>query len=63
MGIQLCNLNSLWEKRVLQKVKSLVNQHHILVNEFVLMPSGRSYLQPPAKTIMEDHLFPQESGC
>lgn len=50
IGIQMCDLNSLWEKRVLEKVNSLMKQHHILGDEFVLMPSGRRYLEPPRKT-------------
>lgn len=50
IGAQQSDLNSLWEKRVLQKAKSIINHDHILSSEFTLMPSGRRYLPPLRKT-------------
>ena len=50
IGAQQSNLNSLWEKRVLQKAKNIINHNQILSSEFTLLPSGRRYLPPHRKT-------------
>ncbi len=41
IGVQQRDLNSLWERQVVQKAKGIVSQHsHILSSEFTKMPSG-----------------------
>lgn len=50
IGVQLTDLSSLWERRVLQKAKNIIDSKHVLATELMLMKSGRSYLPPPRKT-------------
>ncbi|KAJ8333740.1 hypothetical protein SKAU_G00410590 [Synaphobranchus kaupii] len=51
IGVQQSDLNALWEKRVVQKAKGLIDQHdHVLSSEFTLLLSGRRYQAPPRKT-------------
>ncbi len=64
IGMKLPDLSSLWEKRVLQKAKIMLNYDHVLVNEFALLPSGRRYSLPPRKTNHYAKSFlPSAVGC
>ena len=58
MGTQLTGLNTTWEKRVLQRARSITsNQEHVLASEFALMQSGRRYLPPIRWTNRYGRLF------
>lgn len=51
IGVRQEDLGSLWDKRVINKAKGIIDQHdHILSGEFKLMPSGRRFEAPPRKT-------------
>lgn len=51
IGVRQRDLCSIWEKRVVQKAKRIIDQHdHVLSSEFTLMHSGRHFIAPLRKT-------------
>ena len=50
-GVKQSDLNTLWQRRVVQKARCLIDQpDHILSSNFALMPSGRRYRAPLCST-------------
>ena len=66
MWSKLTDLNSLWERQVLQKAVSIINSEHVLSKEFTLMTSGRRYSTCPhteRQTVTPVHSFPLPFSC
>ena len=50
-GIQRRNLGTIWEKQAAEKAKIIISQpDHIMLTEFLLLPSGRRYNVPKSKS-------------
>ena len=51
IGIQQRNLGTIWEKQAAEKAKIIISQpDHIMLTEFLLLPSGRRYNVPKSKS-------------
>ena len=58
VGVNLKSLNVLFESRALKKGRKIANDcDHILSEEFDLLPSGRRYRVPKARTLRVKNSF------